>query len=84
MRSKGISEGARLVTGGADMPEGLSKGNYVKPTVFADVTNDMVIAQEEIFGPVLAIIKYATIDDLTNTNTQLNYASKSRSSPGSL
>ena len=45
------------------MPEGLTKGNYVKPTVFADVTNDMVIAQEEIFGPVLSMIKYSTIDE---------------------
>jgi aldehyde dehydrogenase (NAD+) len=61
--NKGISEGARLVTGGTGMPDGLSKGNYVKPTVFADVTNDMVIAQEEIFGPVLSIINYTTIDE---------------------
>jgi len=61
--NKGIAEGARLVTGGADMPDGLSNGHYVKPTVFADVTNDMVIAQEEIFGPVLVIIKYSTIDE---------------------
>jgi len=61
--NKGIAEGARLVTGGIDMPDGLSKGNYVKPTVFADVTNDMVIAQEEIFGPVLSMIKYNTIDE---------------------
>ena len=60
---KGIAEGARLVTGGADMPEGLSKGHYVKPTVFAEVTNDMVIAQEEIFGPVLSIIKYSSVDE---------------------
>lgn len=61
--NKGIAEGARLVTGGTDMPEGFDKGNYVLPTVFADVTNDMVIAQEEIFGPVLVIIKYSTIDE---------------------
>jgi aldehyde dehydrogenase (NAD+) len=61
--NKGIKEGARLVTGGTEMPDGLSKGNYVRPTVFADVTNDMVIAQEEIFGPVLSMIKYATIDE---------------------
>ena len=61
--NKGIAEGARLVTGGTDMPAGLSKGNYVKPTVFADVTNDMVIAQEEIFGPVLSMIKYSIIDE---------------------
>ena len=61
--NKGIKEGARLVTGGTEMPDGFSKGNYVRPTVFADVTNDMVIAQEEIFGPVLSMIKYATIDE---------------------
>lgn len=60
---KGIAEGARMVAGGTDMPAGLSKGNYVQPTVFADVTNDMVIAKEEIFGPVLSIIKYSTIDE---------------------
>jgi aldehyde dehydrogenase (NAD+) len=58
----GISEGARLVTGGTDMPAGLAGGNYVAPTVFADVTNDMTIAQEEVFGPVLVMIKYSTID----------------------
>ncbi len=60
---KGVAEGARLVTGGTDMPKGLAKGNYVTPTVFADVTNDMIIAQEEIFGPVLSMIKYSTIDE---------------------
>jgi len=57
-----ISDGARLVTGGTDMPEGLTTGNYVLPTIFADVTNDMNIAQEEVFGPVLVMIKYSTID----------------------
>ena len=56
--AKGMSEGATLVTGGEGRPEGLSKGYYVQPTVFADVKNDMTIAQEEIFGPVLAIIGY--------------------------
>lgn len=55
---KGIEEGATLVTGGADMPEGISEGFFIQPTVFADVTNDMTIAQEEIFGPVLTIIPY--------------------------
>ena len=44
------------------MPQGLTTGNYVLPTIFADVTNDMVIAQEEVFGPVLVMIKYSTID----------------------
>jgi aldehyde dehydrogenase (NAD+) len=60
---KGVAEGARLVTGGTEMPEGLTTGYYVMPTVFADVTNDMVIAQEEIFGPVLCMIKYTTVDE---------------------
>jgi betaine-aldehyde dehydrogenase len=55
---KGVEEGARLVTGGAEQPDGLPKGYYVKPTVFADVNNRMTIAQEEIFGPVLVIIPY--------------------------
>jgi len=54
----GIEEGASLVAGGIEKPEGYEKGFYVKPTVFADVTNDMTIAKEEIFGPVLSIIKY--------------------------
>lgn len=60
---KGIDEGARLVTGGVGRPEGLNKGFYVRPTVFADVTNDMTIAREEIFGPVLSIMKFETEDE---------------------
>ncbi len=54
----GIAEGARLVAGGPGRPEGLNKGFYVRPTVFAEVRNDMRIAREEIFGPVLSIIGY--------------------------
>ena len=54
--NKGIEEGATLLTGGAEQPEGLDKGFFVQPTVFTNVTNDMTIAQEEIFGPVLSII----------------------------
>ncbi len=54
----GIEEGATLVTGGAGRPPGLSKGYFVKPTVFTDVSNDMTIAREEVFGPVLCIIPY--------------------------
>jgi aldehyde dehydrogenase (NAD+) len=57
---KGIDEGARLVTGGLGRPEGLNRGYYVRPTLFADVKNDMTIAREEIFGPVLAMIPYET------------------------
>ncbi|MDG2014754.1 MAG: aldehyde dehydrogenase family protein, partial [Pirellulaceae bacterium] len=55
---KGIAEGARLVTGGAEMPEGLTHGAYLPPTIFADVNNQMSIAQEEIFGPVLCMIPF--------------------------
>jgi len=60
---KGIDEGATLVTGGPGRPEGLDKGYYVKPTVFANVRNDMTIAREEIFGPVLCILPYEDEDD---------------------
>ncbi|SHM65869.1 aldehyde dehydrogenase (NAD+) [Cryptosporangium aurantiacum] len=60
---KGIDEGATLVAGGPGRPDGLSAGYFVKPTVFANVTNDMTIAREEIFGPVLVIIGYDDIDD---------------------
>jgi aldehyde dehydrogenase (NAD+) len=60
---KGIAEGARLVCGGAGRPEGLSKGYYVKPTIFSDVNNQMTIAREEIFGPVLCILPYETEDE---------------------
>jgi aldehyde dehydrogenase (NAD+) len=57
--AQGIAEGAELVTGGLGRPEHLARGYFVKPTVFANVRNDMTIAREEIFGPVLAIIPYA-------------------------
>src|SRR3982751_5495955 len=53
---KGIAEGATLVAGGPGLPEGVNKGFYVRPTIFADVTNDMTIAREEIFGPVISIL----------------------------
>ena len=55
---KGIDEGACLVAGGIGRPDGLATGFYVKPTVFSEVDNDMVIAREEIFGPVLSILPY--------------------------
>jgi aldehyde dehydrogenase (NAD+) len=57
---QGVKEGATLVTGGVGRPDGLNRGYYVRPTVFANVTNDMTIAQEEIFGPVLCILPYDT------------------------
>jgi len=60
---KGIDEGARLVTGGPGRPDGLNKGFYVRPTVFADVSNDMTIAREEIFGPVLSMIPFDTEEE---------------------
>jgi aldehyde dehydrogenase (NAD+) len=56
--TKGIAEGAKLLIGGEGRPQGLSKGYFVRPTIFSGVTNDMVIAREEIFGPVLAILPY--------------------------
>ena len=60
---KGIDEGAKLVAGGPGKPEGLDKGYYVKPTVFADVNNKMEIAKTEIFGPVLSVIPFETEDE---------------------
>jgi acyl-CoA reductase-like NAD-dependent aldehyde dehydrogenase len=60
---QGIDEGAKLVIGGADPPEGLAKGFFIRPTVFSEVTRDMAIAREEIFGPVLCIIPYDTEDE---------------------
>ena len=60
---KGIDEGAKLETGGTGRPEGLNAGYYIKPTVFSHVTNDMTIAQEEIFGPVLSMIGYEDDED---------------------
>mgnify|MGYP003334090335 CR=1 FL=1 len=59
----GEQEGATLVTGGADTPDGLDKGYFVKPTVFSGVTRDMTIAREEIFGPVLAILTFRTVEE---------------------
>lgn len=61
--AKGAEEGARIVAGGEGAPEGREKGYFVRPTVFADVTPRMTIAQEEIFGPVLSFLKYETEDE---------------------
>ena len=60
---KGIAEGASVITGGAGRPPGLTKGYYVRPTIFSNVRNDMTIAREEIFGPVLCILPYETEED---------------------
>ena len=70
---KGIDEGATLVAGGLGRPEGLEKGYFVKPTVFTDVTNDMVIAREEIFGPVLTMLGYDTIDQALEIANDTEY-----------
>jgi aldehyde dehydrogenase (NAD+) len=60
---KGIEEGARVAAGGPGKPAGLETGYYVRPTVFCDVSNDMTIAREEIFGPVLCMIPYSSVDE---------------------
>ena len=60
---QGMREGARLVCGGPGRPEGVTRGWYTRPTIFSDVTNDMTIAREEIFGPVLCILPYDTEED---------------------
>ena len=70
---KGIEEGATLVTGGPGRPEGLETGYYVKPTVFANVSNDMTIAREEIFGPVIAIIGYEDEDEAVAIANDTSY-----------
>tara|TARA_R110002051_G_scaffold15064_2_gene47637 strand:+ start:28709 stop:30124 length:1416 start_codon:yes stop_codon:yes gene_type:complete len=62
----GIEEGAELLIGGEGSPEGISKGYFVKPTAFANVTSDMIIAKEEIFGPVLSILTYQTEEEAIN------------------
>ena len=71
--NKGIEEGATLVAGGPGRPEGLEVGYYVKPTVFAHVTNEMTIAREEIFGPVIAILGYDTIEEAITTANDTPY-----------
>ena len=60
---KGIDEGAKLVAGGTGKPDGLDKGYFVKPTVFADVNNNMEVARTEIFGPVLSVIPFESEED---------------------
>ena len=70
---RGIDEGATLVTGGTGRPDGLEQGYYAKPTVFANVTNDMTIAREEIFGPVLTILGYHDVDDAIEIANDTEY-----------
>lgn len=71
--AKGIEEGAKLVCGGLGRPEGLTSGYFVKPTVFSGVANEMTVAREEIFGPVLVIIPYDTEDDAIRIANDTNY-----------
>lgn len=70
---KGIDEGATLLAGGVGRPDGLNKGYYVRPTVFADVTPDMAISREEIFGPVLSILSYETEDQAIEMANDTEY-----------
>ena len=70
---KGIDEGADLIAGGPARPEGLEEGYFVRPTIFANVSNDMTIAREEIFGPVLSIIGYKDDDDAVSIANDTDY-----------
>ena len=70
---KGIEEGAEVLVGGEGHPKGLEEGYFVKPTVFVNVTNDMTIAREEIFGPVLCVITYETEDDAIRIANDTKY-----------
>jgi aldehyde dehydrogenase (NAD+) len=70
---KGIEEGATVVAGGPGRPDGLDQGYYVKPTVFGDVTNDMTIAREEIFGPVLCVLGYEDLDQAIEIANDTDY-----------
>ena len=81
---KGIDEGATLVTGGLGRPDGLTKGYYVKPTIFADVRNDMTIAREEIFGPVLSILPYRDEEEAIRIANDTPYGLSGYVSSGSL
>ncbi len=70
---KGVAEGGKLVAGGAEAPEGLERGYFVQPTVFSEVTPEMTIAREEIFGPVLAIMPYEDEDDAVRIANDSDY-----------
>ena len=70
---KGIDEGADLIAGGPTRPEGIEEGYFVRPTIFANVSNDMTIAREEIFGPVLSIIGYKDDDDAVSIANDTDY-----------
>jgi len=82
--NQGIKEGATLVTGGMGRPDGLARGYFVKPTVFSHVSNDMSIAREEIFGPVLCIIPYEDEDDAVRIANDSPYGLSGFVSSGNL
>jgi len=69
----GVSEGAKIAAGGTGKPEGLATGYFVRPTVFRDVNNDMTIAREEIFGPVLCMLPYSTIEEAVRIANDSDY-----------
>ena len=70
---KGIDQGAKLVAGGPGKPDGMNQGYYVKPTVFADVNNQMEIARTEIFGPVLSVIPFETEEEAIEIANDTDY-----------
>ena len=80
----GIDEGATLVTGGPGRPDGLARGYYVRPTVFANVRNDMTIAREEIFGPVLSILPYRDEEEAVAIANETSYGLAGYVQSGSL
>ncbi|HDY98920.1 MAG TPA: aldehyde dehydrogenase family protein [Pseudomonas sabulinigri] len=82
--SAGVEEGAKVVAGGPGRPEGLDKGYYIKPTVFSHVNNEMSIAREEIFGPVLSIIGYENEDDAVRIANDTNFGLSGYVSSGDL
>ena len=69
----GIDEGATLAAGGPELPNGMNKGYFIKPTIFTDVTNDMRVAKEEIFGPVLSIIPFETEEEAIKIVNETEY-----------
>ncbi|MBU8817596.1 aldehyde dehydrogenase family protein [Mycolicibacterium goodii] len=81
---RGVAEGARLVVGGTEPPDGMDRGFFVKPTLFADVDNAMTIAQEEIFGPVLTVIAYEDEDDAVRIANDSAYGLAGNVMSGSL
>ncbi len=81
---RGVSEGARLVTGGPGRPAGFEEGYFVRPTVFADVNNGMTIAREEIFGPVLSIIPYKTEEEAVRIANDTIYGLNNGVASGSM